>query len=146
MSHSLSPEDRTALQAVLTEFGAAANVHLIHAEADEVAAATLLRRARSVLAEALANDKVSLRELARRIGVSPAAVSRVMNSDSDLQLGTLAVYAHAVGREWTLAMRQIDHGRHQAVNYRVVPPLAAPPATTRFSPRHTGSPIVQAVP
>lgn len=122
MSQSLSPDEHALLRKLANEWDTAPKLGLRRANPPEVAAATLMQRARGALAEALANDKVSVRELARRLNVSPAAVSRMMNSEGDVRLGTLAVCAHALGREWTMELRQIDHGPYQASNYRVVVP------------------------
>ncbi len=124
MPNTLSPDDHAALESLLAEFGSAVTTGIHHADPAAVAAAMLMQHARFLVADAAANDSVSIRKLAQRLGVSASAVSRALNSDGDIRLGTLAAFAHALGREWEMRLRPIDHSQHQAVNFRKIVPSA----------------------
>ena len=45
-------------------------------------------------------------DLAQACGVSKAAISRQMNSDGDIKVGTLAIIARALGREVEITLRK----------------------------------------
>jgi DNA-binding transcriptional ArsR family regulator len=66
----------------------------------DLAAATLVGRVRGEILAAVNEDGVGVRELARRLDVSPAAVSRHLRSEGDLRLSTAALFAAALGRKW----------------------------------------------
>ena len=71
-------------------------------EAEEIA--RVLGTIRSQLLAAAKEQRVGTRELARRLGVSAAAVSRQLRSDRDLRVSTAVLLARALGRHWTLAL------------------------------------------
>jgi DNA-binding transcriptional ArsR family regulator len=70
----------------------------------ELAAALLSARARGEILAAANKAGVGVRELARRLGVSAAAVSRHLRSDGDMRLSTAALFADALGYEWRFAL------------------------------------------
>jgi hypothetical protein len=72
---------------------------------------------RQALVAAMAEDQVSVRELARRLGVSPAAISRQLRSDKDMLVGTSALLAYALGRQWVTELRRHPTSPHARANY-----------------------------
>ena len=104
MSANLSPTDEEALAELRAIFGTVSGMPYI--DPDGRAAARLAQDARGLLIEATHQDKITLTELARRLGVSKAAISRQMNSDGDIKVGTLAIIARALGREVEITLRK----------------------------------------
>jgi AcrR family transcriptional regulator len=82
----------------------------------EVAAAVLSARARGEIVAAAKEAGVGVRELARRLGVSAAAVSRHLRSDGDMRLSTAALFADALGYEWQLALVPLTTSLHDRRN------------------------------
>jgi hypothetical protein len=62
--------------------------------------ARLLRHLRAELAAAMAEIGISRAELARRLGVSPSVITRVMDPAADVLISTLFDLAWAMDREW----------------------------------------------
>lgn len=106
MSANLSQTDEEALAELRAEFGTVSGMPKI--DPDGFAAALLAQQARGLLIEATHQDKITLTELARRLGVSKAAISRQMNSDGDLKVGTLAIIARALGCDVEITLRRKD--------------------------------------
>ena len=104
MSATLSAAEEEALAELRAEFGTVSGMPQI--DPDGRAAALLAQEARGLIFEAIQDDKITLTELARRLGVSKAAVSRQMNSDGDIKVSTLAIIARALGREVEITMRK----------------------------------------
>jgi AcrR family transcriptional regulator len=70
----------------------------------DLAIAVLTGRARGEILAAAKEAGVGVRELARRLGVSAAAVSRHLRSEGDMRFSTAAIFADALGHEWRLAL------------------------------------------
>src|SRR5215472_12081205 len=73
---------------------------------DDLGIATFTGRVRGEILAAAREDGAGVRELARRLGVSPAAVSRHLRSEGDLRLSTAFLFASALGREWIFELRR----------------------------------------
>jgi AcrR family transcriptional regulator len=66
----------------------------------DVAVAVMTGRMRGQIVAAANAAGVGVRELARRLHVSPAAVSRHLRSEGDMRVSTCALFAHALGLTW----------------------------------------------
>ncbi|HEU0131800.1 MAG TPA: helix-turn-helix transcriptional regulator [Mycobacteriales bacterium] len=76
-----------------------------------LACAAARYRAVELVAEVLAEQGVTQRELARRLGKSESAVSQVLGGDRNLTLNTLAEYLDALGHRLELhAARCVEGG------------------------------------
>ena len=83
----------------LTELLGSGNTAPIRdAEAEEIA--DVLGAIRRQLLAAAREEGVSTREMARRLGVSAAAVSRQLRSNHDLRVSTVVLLARALKRGW----------------------------------------------
>lgn len=71
-------------------------------EAEEIA--RVLGTIRRQLLAAAKEEGVSTREMARRLGVSAAAVSRQLRSDHDLRISTAVLLARALKRHWNIEL------------------------------------------
>jgi DNA-binding transcriptional ArsR family regulator len=71
---------------------------------DDTAIAVLTARARGEIVASAKQAGVGVRELARRLGVSAAAVSRHLRSEGDMRLSTAALFASALGLEWRIGL------------------------------------------
>ncbi len=78
--------------------GADAATPIRDPEAEDVAG--VLGTIRAQLLAAAREEGVSTREMARRLGVSAAAVSRQLRSDRDLRVSTAVLLARALNRRW----------------------------------------------
>lgn len=67
-----------------------------------------LRTIRDHLSTAAEHDKVGVNQLARRLGISPSSVSRLLARDGDIRVSTAVLYARALGRRWEFALTP-DH-------------------------------------
>lgn len=63
---------------------------------------------RRLIADAMETDRVGVRELARKMKISPAAVSRQLRSEGDLRISTAVMLADALGRHWNISLEN-DH-------------------------------------
>jgi hypothetical protein len=93
--------------------------------------ADLLWRLRGELAEEMARSGISRAELARRLGVRPSVVTRVMNPSADVLASTLFDFAWAMQREWQLQLKPRSDAISPTSNH--APPtisLQAVPAQT----------------
>jgi transcriptional regulator with XRE-family HTH domain len=100
----LPEDDEAALLALVG--GKVAQVPLIEPADLEVAVG--LGRVRGQILAAAKEEGVGVRELARRLKVSAAAVSRQLRSESDMRLSTAILLAHALGRQWHFALSPPD--------------------------------------
>ena len=90
----------------------------LEVSSDEIDVALVLRGLRHQLAEAAESEHVGVNELARRLDVSPSAVSRMTRSDGDMRVSTLVLWAKALGREWDVRLRDRSDGtRHHNNGY-----------------------------
>ncbi|MCX7381136.1 MAG: LacI family DNA-binding transcriptional regulator [Alphaproteobacteria bacterium] len=93
------------------------------------AVVTRLLDERAQLIAAMEADGVSIRELARRAGVSPAAVSRQLGQEKDMLIGTSTLLAHYLGREWRQTLAHSRHAPDVARNFRIVDHRSKAPTT-----------------
>jgi DNA-binding transcriptional ArsR family regulator len=102
----------------------------------DIAIAVLTARARGEILAAAREAGVGVRELARRLGVSPAAVSRHLRSEGDMRLSTAALFACALGLEWRIRLvrsgashnEKIDPG--QGLSFEISESYASPTVST----------------
>ncbi|MFI9722801.1 helix-turn-helix domain-containing protein [Streptomyces sp. NPDC052396] len=87
-------------------------------DAEQEAGARLARQATASLAGLLAEQELSRKELAERLGVSPGRVSQILSGDENLTLRTLASVAESLG------------ARVQITFHDVLAPEAERPAPT----------------
>jgi len=104
---SATPEEIAELRALL-----GGPVRKVEVDHRDLAVAVLTGRARGEILAAAREAGVGVRELARRLGVSPAAVSRHLRSDGDMRLSTAAIFADALGCEWRLALVPLAAPQH----------------------------------
>lgn len=89
--------------------------------------AELLLRLRGDIAEEMARQGLSRADMARRLGVHPSVVTRVMNPDADVLASTLFDLAWVLDREWGTRLvprhdQQASIGnREPALTLRVAP-------------------------
>ena len=88
----------------------------VEVNSEEMAAHRLFGLFRVQLKEAIDTDAVAVGALARRLHVSPSAVSRFLHGDGDLKASTAALFAHVLGREWNVSLDKVPHsaGQHNA--------------------------------
>ena len=98
-------------------------------ELQEVEAAALANRFRALLKQAMRDDKVGVRALAKRLGVSPGVISRRLSSEGDLKVWTAAVLAHGLGRTFSVEMHKLRSASEPRPN-RVYPMLAEETASS----------------
>ena len=67
--------------------------------------AHLLRSLRGELAETMIRTGVSRADMARRLGVRPSVITRVMDPGADVLASTIFDLAWALGREWDVQLR-----------------------------------------
>src|SRR6516162_10444928 len=82
----------------------------------DTAIAVLTARTRGEIVTAASEAGVGVRELARRLGVSAAAVSRHLRSEGDMRLSTAALFADALGHEWRLGLVPLAAPQHERRN------------------------------
>lgn len=92
----------------------------------------LVQSIRGQLTAAMKVDEVGVRDLARELAISPAAVSRFLRSAGDLKISTAVLLAHALGRKWDVKLVDmhhlpVAHGR----NFRTEVPRASLEEDTR---------------
>jgi len=106
MSKTSSPADTLApeLLELLGQPGPALSRGASDSQALE--AALLARSMRGQLSAAAKASGVGIRELARRLSVNPGAVSRMLNSEGDVRISTVAALAHAMGRNWKAVLSE----------------------------------------
>ncbi len=80
-------------------------------EAEEIAG--VLGTIRGQLLAAAKEEGVSTREIARRLGVSGAAVSRQLRSDRDLRVSTAVLLARALKRHWSVQLEKVSQPSRQ---------------------------------
>ncbi len=80
----------------------------IQPDQDELEVQIALRTIRDHLMATAERDKVGVNQLARRLSISPSAVSRFLGGDGDVRLSTAVLYARALGCRWDLHLRHDD--------------------------------------
>ena len=105
--------------------GAGAATPIRDPEAEDIA--DLLGTIRRQVLSAAREDGVSTREIARRLGVSAAAVSRQLRSDHDLRVSTVVLLARALDRRWSLTLKPANPSTRPT---NIAAPRT-PPAATR---------------
>lgn len=78
----------------------------INVDERDLAVAVLVGRARGLLLQAMATAGVGVRELARRLHVSPSAVSRHLRSEGDMRLSTAVMLADGLDQRWELSLAE----------------------------------------
>ncbi|OJX68066.1 MAG: hypothetical protein BGO92_05240 [Magnetospirillum sp. 64-120] len=81
--------------------------HTVVADDMEVASAT--RRIRAQLQAAAAKAGLGVRDLAKRLKVSPSAVSRHLRSEGDIRVSTAVLLAGAMGMKWEMTLVAKPH-------------------------------------
>lgn len=114
MSHASSDPPPDELDRIISELGGTPEPIARDPAADAVVAA--LQRVRGLLLEAAQAKGVGVREIARRLNVSPAAVSRQLRADGDMRISTAAMLAHAIGQSWKIELETRDDARHPPIN------------------------------
>lgn len=102
---SASPASLSELDDLLG--GAVQSVQHSEHERLQLEASVLADRVRTLLKQAMTEDDVSVRALARRLDVSPSVISRRLSSEGDLKLWTAAALAHALGRVFEVELRKV---------------------------------------
>ena len=97
-THNPEPLDEELIELL----GAGTAAPIRDEEAEEIAG--VLGTIRGQLLAAAKEDRVSTREMARRLGVSAAAVSRQLRSDRDLRVSTAVLLARALKRHWNIEL------------------------------------------
>ena len=97
-THNPEPLDEGLIELV----GAGTAAPIRDAEAEDIAG--ILGTIRAQLLAAAKAEGVSTREMARRLGVSAAAVSRQLRSDRDLRVSTAVLLARALNRHWSVQL------------------------------------------
>ncbi len=87
-------------------------------DADELAIDHALRTIRALLIETAAQQKVGNNELARRLDISPSAVSRMLRGEGDMRVSTAVLRARALGKVWDLRLRDVVSTR-QGANFHL---------------------------
>lgn len=77
----------------------------------DVVVETVLSLAQSSIQRAMREAGISQSELARRMGVHRAHVSRMMSSRSNMTIRTYGLAIAACGQMPILELRQVRHGR-----------------------------------
>lgn len=72
------------------------------------AVATLLADFRGLFVEGAEQAGAGVRELARRLQISPASVSRVINSSKDMKISTISLLASAIDSYWHIELRKMN--------------------------------------
>jgi DNA-binding transcriptional ArsR family regulator len=104
MSNNLSQTDSPAPDELDEMLGHAAGP--IDVDERDLAVAVLVGRARGLLLQAMATAGVGVRELARRLKVSPSAVSRHLRSEGDMRLSTAVMLADGLDQRWELSLTE----------------------------------------
>lgn len=81
--------------------------------------ADLLYRLRGLLAEEMKRQGLSKAEVARRIGVSPSVVTRLLNPSADILASSLSDLAWAIDREWNVALVPLNQKTSNSNNYTI---------------------------
>ena len=102
MSKTSSPTDALTLEGLLRVFGDANVTPAIDRQA--MAAADVSAHVRGLITAAIHQDKVSLTELAQRLGVTKAVVAGQLNADGNMRLSTMALFAQALGRRFDIVL------------------------------------------
>jgi AcrR family transcriptional regulator len=124
-------------------------VRKVQVDPSDLAVAVLTGRARGEILAAAKEAGIGVRELARRLGVSAAAVSRHLRSEGDMRLSTAALFADALGYEWRLALVPSAAAQHDRKNFEhfvtfQLEHAAEPPGAKRKGgrARDAGDPVV----
>jgi DNA-binding transcriptional ArsR family regulator len=123
----------------------------INPDLADTAIAVLTARTRGEIVTAASEAGVGVRELARRLGVSAAAVSRHLRSEGDMRLSTAALFASALGLEWRIKLVRsgVSHNEkidaEQRLSFEFSEGEASPPSslTRRSSAREKKERIVR---
>lgn len=78
---------------------------LLDEDARAEAYASLIRELRAHISAVCKSENISLRELARRLNVSPSVISRTLSSEGDVLISTLFDLAWALDREWNFKLK-----------------------------------------
>lgn len=127
-SSDRSPTQMDDLDVYLGRFDGSGDV-----ERDRVAEKVVraLLEVRSKLVEAAQHQKISIREIARRLDVSPNNVARQLGDERDMKIGTAVMLAEALGRDWRFELIHDVLSTHPTRNFRVLSaPIATPDVTT----------------
>ncbi|MDA8248151.1 MAG: helix-turn-helix transcriptional regulator [Rhodospirillales bacterium] len=108
--------------------------------------AGLLLRLRGLIADEMARLGLSRADMARRLGVHPSVVTRVMNPDADVLASTMFDLAWTMDREWEtrlvprrdLVQEAGNHGPVGSLTIQIVPPVTA---NRQFLPVHSTATI-----
>jgi hypothetical protein len=88
----------------------------IETDPDELEVSLALQMVRGQLVDAAEEDKVGVTNLARRLHISPSAVSRTLGGESDMRVSTMVLYARALRRRWDFQLLEdpanLAHGNH----------------------------------
>ena len=103
MSKISAPDPAKLDHELIAPVGTGAATPIRDPEAEDIA--DLLGTIRRQVLSAAQEDGVSTREIARRLGVSAAAVSRQLRSDHDLRVSTVVLLARALDRHWSLTLK-----------------------------------------
>lgn len=126
MSKTSTPDPEPLDEELIELLGAGYAPPVRDEEAEEIA--DLLGMIRGQLLAAAKEDGVSVREMARRLGVSAAAVSRQLRSYRDLRVSTAVLLARALKRHWSVRLEKATQPAPRA-NVKV---LQSPPPFTRL--------------
>lgn len=115
MSNSLSPLDDVdaKVRAELLQGGFDAP----EIDPTELLTAAVSGCVRGQILAAMNEDHVGVRELARKLGVSPSAVSRQLRSEGDIRISTAVILAHALGREWKMILQNTMHNGPVSISH-----------------------------
>ena len=112
-AHNPAPSGPAPLdEALIALVGAGTATPIRDAEAEDIAG--ILGMIRAQLLAAAKAEGVSTREMARRLGVSAAAVSRQLRSDRDLRVSTAVLLARALNRRWSVQLGSVGQPSPQA--------------------------------
>lgn len=93
--------------------GEVSEVYLDH---DEQAVFEAAHEVRTLLHQQADQDNVTAAQLARRLAVSPSAVSRMLKNDGDIKLSTAVLWARALGQRWGFKLSPIEHSSNDGSN------------------------------
>ena len=127
MSQTSSPALDADLDALRAALGG--EFEPIHRDATEDEIVTALRSIRGALIISAKEQNIGVSEIARRAGVSKAAVSRQLRSDGDIRVSTLTVLAHCLGRRFRHVLEVNGESEHFAPGFRLINTPASPSIT-----------------
>lgn len=78
----------------------------IEVDEDELEIVLLCKHVRHELFERAMQLGVGVNDLARKLNVSPAVVSRFFSNEGDMRLSTAVLFARALDCEWTFTLKE----------------------------------------